>query len=44
MLALKAGAELSIFDIMQSRSISALAKSVMGKGSFVDASILESMG
>lgn len=41
MLALKAGAELSIFDIMQSRSISALAESVAGKSSFVDSAVLE---
>jgi hypothetical protein len=40
MLALKAGAELSIFDIMQSPSLTALATTVAGKSSHIDPSLL----
>lgn len=40
MLALKAGAELSIFDIMQSPSITALARTVAVKSSHVDPGVL----
>ncbi|KAK4163340.1 putative polyketide synthase [Cladorrhinum sp. PSN259] len=36
MLAMKAGAELSIFDIMQSVSITSLARTVVEKSSFVE--------
>ncbi|KAK3389414.1 hypothetical protein B0H63DRAFT_518643 [Podospora didyma] len=42
MLALKAGAELSIFDIIQSPSLTALARHVAVKSSFVDSAILQS--
>lgn len=42
MLALKAGAELSIFDIMQSPSISALAGTVAVKSSHIDPGLLPS--
>ncbi|KAK3352846.1 hypothetical protein B0T25DRAFT_580684 [Lasiosphaeria hispida] len=40
MLALKAGAELSIFDIMQSASITALAGAVAAKSSHIDSSLI----
>lgn len=40
LLAMRAGAEVSIFDIMQSASLSALAEKVATKSSFIDASIL----
>lgn len=42
MLALKAGAELSIFDIMQSVSLTALAATVAAKSSHLDPSLLPS--
>lgn len=42
MLAMKAGAELSIFDIMQSTSLTALAGAVAAKSSHLDASLVPS--
>lgn len=44
MLALKAGAEVSIFDIMQSASIAGLAGVVVAKSSFLEPALLESGG
>lgn len=42
MLSLKAGAEVSIFNIMQSSSITVLAAAVVSNSSYVDASLLAS--
>jgi aryl carrier-like protein len=42
MLALRAGAEVSIFDIMQSPSITALASTVASKSSHIDSSLVPS--
>ncbi|KAL2273075.1 hypothetical protein FJTKL_05595 [Diaporthe vaccinii] len=41
LLALRAGAKVSIFDIMSSASLNALAENITTKSSFVDASLIE---